>query len=260
MKLRSALTLLCICICGHAIGQAPGAQKPQPVKRDPMVESLFNQMKLAYRNLNTLHEKITFKFDVNVPGMIEDVLPVELELKIKQPNKLSLNYVLKNATGKLMKYQMVSDGENIYTYSADLNAYEKFDLKKTGIRIPSVLNTPDFDVLFRAIDPFQNLRIPSEKLKVGSPTKINDVDVDVATGLLDQGSQLSATFLLAFGQKDHLVRGMSFKGGGEQNGKQIRFQFDANYDVVEPNAKVEDADFKFVAPQGAKFIEPKVKN
>ncbi len=242
---------------GQVSGQLPDRQQPAEAKRDPKVQAVFNQMIAAYRGIATLHEKVTFKFDTSVAGMLDDVLPVDLELKLQRPNKVALTYTVKNEKGKLSKYQMVSDGTSIYTYGGDANAYTKDKSPAYMPRVPQVLKLPDFDVLFRNVDPFQNLGIPSENLVIGAPTKIGGLDVDVVTGLLRDGSQGSATFMLGFGQKDRLVRGMSFSGSGVAQGKPIRFKFDAIYDLVDPNAKFTDADFVFAPPPGAKLLAPR---
>ncbi len=259
MKTWLISSLLFVGACGIAVGQVggqlPDKQPSQAAKRDPKVQAMFNQMFSSYKGLDSLHEKVTFKFDVNVPGMLDEILPVELELKLQRPNKVALTYTVKNEKGKLSKYQLVSDGTNLYTYGGDANAYTKDKATAFLPRVPQVLKLPDFDVLFRNIDPFQNLAIPSESLVVGTPSKVNGTDIDVVSAIFQQGSQMNASFMLGFGQRDRLVRGMSFSGSGVSGGKPIRFKFDAIYDLVAANVKFADADFAFTPPAGSKQIE-----
>ena len=125
---------------------------------------------------------------------------------------------------------------------------------------PTVLNVPEFDLLFNGRDPFTTLRIPSQYLKIGPAEKFNEVDCDVLIGTITQPAiNLTATLRLGMGKKDHLIRGMVFEGAGVSEGKPIKFKYEAIYDLT-LDPKISDSDFSFTPASGSKLLAAPKKN
>jgi outer membrane lipoprotein-sorting protein len=231
----------------------------QETKRDPKVQALFDQSVAAYKALTALQEKITFRYTTTLPELLPGAQPDTMELKAQKPNKIALAYSDKTSAGKITKHQVVSDGSNLWTWHGDTNAYTKMKAPPKFPTIPDILNVPELDLFLRGQDPFLKLPIPATLLTVGKPIKLGEIDVDVVEGKVSQtGVPITGTFRMFFGQKDHLVHGIVFEGGGldSRDGKQVSFKIEAVYLTVNPSPTLTDKDFSFTPPDGAKLEQP----
>lgn len=249
MKIRIEHILASIFVSLTAI---PSLAQNTPLKIDERVRLLMDNMIAGYRSQVNLQEKVTFKFFTNVPEMTPELVPVEFTMKLQRPNKLALSWSEKGKNG-IVKKQLISDGLIQTDFWEDSNIYTQTKAPSAIPAAPAVLNVPEFELLFNGRDPFINLRIPSQNLKVGDSAKYGDIDCDVLIGAVSQPAlNLLATLKLGIGKKDHLIRGMVFEGNGGTPDKPIKFKYEAIYEViVGPNLK--DADFAFTPPPGAKI-------
>ncbi|MEP6755781.1 MAG: hypothetical protein ABJA67_09790 [Chthonomonadales bacterium] len=226
--------------------------KPPAQKIDERVRSMMDDMIAGYKAQTTLQEKVSFKFTSNVPEMTPEVIPIEFVLKIQKPNKLALAWSEKGKSGVVRK-QIISDGATETDFNEDTNTYFQSKAPLGLPAAPAVLNVPEFELLFNGRDPFINLHIPSQLLKVGDPVKIGEFDCDVLIGTVTQPAlNLTASLRLSIAKKDHLIRSMVFEGNGGTADKPIKFKYEALYTVTLLPVLTE-SDFSFTPPPGAKL-------
>lgn len=226
----------------------------QETKPDPKAQAVLDQMLAAYKALNALHMKATMKLTGNAPQIMPGTIPESLEMRLLRPNKLWLHYVEKSGA-KVQKEQVVSDGTNLWRWQSATNIYTK--TKAPGLfrdfpRLPDI--GPEMDILFREQNPFQNFP-PNAHITLGEPIKVGDTDVDVVEiKIAEEETPFTVAVKLLIGQKDHLMRGLSFEGSGKdpQSGKDLNFKMESTYSLVNAAPDFKTADFVFTPPPGAK--------
>lgn len=230
------------------------AQDKPETKLDPKVKEAFEQAYKMYQGLNSLHEKITVTASGSAE-MLGGSMPDSLEIRYQKPNKLWVQQSEKKKDGTIDRHLVVSDGTTVWRWESASNTYTKQKAPatfKAFSNLPS--GTPEADALFRDKDPFEGL--PAEaQMKMGQPTKVGDVDVDVIDATLAQpGVDISFKLQILIGQKDRLFRGISFNGGGKDpSGKEMKMDLKMDYTIVNPAPTFTPADFAFTPPQGAKL-------
>jgi hypothetical protein len=242
----SCFILFTACLAIHG-----GAQDN---KRNPKVQAVLDQMTAAYKSLNTLHLKMTMKVTGTVPPTMTDEMPDDVELRFQRPNKVWLNYGEQKKAEIASRQQVVSDGANLWRWKSDTNTFtiaKAPRVFKEMANLPSA--SPEFEILFGEEDPFKDLPHDAP-MTLGTPIKINDVDVDVLEIAMEaQESPFTFGMKLMVGQQDHLVRGMSVfgKGNDPKTGKEIEFKCDLIYLVVDTTPIFTSSDFIFTPPPGA---------
>jgi outer membrane lipoprotein-sorting protein len=254
-NLRSGLLAglaVALCLPLGAVAQ----DKPE-TKIDPKVKEAFDQAYKAYQGLTGLHEKIAVTASGSMEVFRQSVLD-SLEIRYQKPNKLWAQQTEKQKDGTLTRQLIVSDGITVWRWDGTTNTYTK---KKAGATFKALGDlpngTPETDALFLEKNPLENLgtNLPSIPVKMGQPTKVGDMDVDVVE-LTIQGPNVAASYSLKFliGQKDHLFHGLLFGGSNkDEAGKDLRVDLKMDYTVVNTAPTFTAADFTFTPPPGAKL-------
>lgn len=224
----------------------------QETKPDPKAQAVLDQMIAAYTALNALHLKATVKRTGNAPPIMPVTIPESLEMRLLRPNKLWFYYVEKSGA-KVKKRQVVSDGTNLWRWESDTNIYTKTKAPGLFRDFPRLPVLVEMGILFEQ-DPFQDLP-PNAHITLGEPIKVGDTDVDVVEiKIAEEGTPFTVVFKLLIGQKDHLMRGLSFEESGKdpQSGKDHSFKMELTYSLVNAAPDFKTADFVFTPPPGAK--------
>jgi outer membrane lipoprotein-sorting protein len=231
---------------GLALAQTP------PVKRDPKVQAVIDQVLAAYKALNGLSLKVSVK--ATGPADMMRGAPESVEMRFQKPNKLYSAVATRGAADRVDRKLIVSDGSFLWTWKSDSNTFTKGKapaLLKAATTLGDDL--PEYELLFRDKDPFADLP-GTANLALGPPQKVGDVDVDVLkTTVSEQGVPFQFVVQILVGQKDHLIHGMYFEGSGKDPaGKDAKFDLRMTYDAVNANPAFTPADFVFTPPAGAK--------
>jgi outer membrane lipoprotein-sorting protein len=233
-----------------------GAQAP---KRDVKVQAVIDQMVAAYKNLNSAQIKIVMKSHTTDPRLIKDYNgPESVEIKLQKPNKLWIDQ-WRLTKGNRTHSVIVSDGRNLWNWSGETNVYSKSNAPSKISEIAGLPDdSPEFDVLFYGKDPFQEFKMGDAELQLtlGGAAKVGDAETDAIEARIGvSGSPMSGVFRVRLGQKDRLIRSLSFEGGGKdpKTNKEATFKFEMTYPILNPAPVFTSSDFTFTIPPGAKL-------
>lgn len=238
---------------------APGASGAQENKRDPKVQALIDQFVAAYRGLSALHLKMTMQLSASDPGILPPSVTEALECRYQRPNRLWTESVQKFADGSVQRSRIVCDGKYLWRWDSATNRVSRE-------RAPQVLHAvgglpdiaPELEVLFCNRDPFSELP-PDAQCSLGAPEKVGDVDVDVLEIKIPSAdTPITGSVRLLIGQKDRLVRGMTYSGSGKdpKTGKDVHFKVELAYALVNAAPVFASSVFTFTPPPGAKMPPP----
>ena len=255
MTRTGRLALMFLVIAGLPISAAHS----QAPKRDAKVQAAISQMTAAYKALTAVHIKMAVRAEVSDPGMVNMAdVPESVEIRFQKPNKLVLDS-WRNNHGKRVHSLLVCDGANFWKWDSASREVSRnkapaslSDLKD----LPS--DSPEMDILLRNKEPFQDFNVggPEVTLTMGGPAKLGDAMTDVIEARMPAvGSPISGVLRIRLGQADHLVRGISFDGGGAdpKTKKELKFKFEVTYPILNPAPVFTPADFLFAMPPGARL-------
>lgn len=231
----------------------------QENKRDPKVQVVIDQLVAAYRGLSALHLKMTMQSNASDPGILPPRVTEVLECRYQKPNRLWTESVRKFADGDVQRSRIVCDGKNLWRWDSATNRVSRE-------RAPQALHAvgglpdiaPELEVLLRNRDPFRELP-PDAQCSLGKPEKAGDADVDVLEiKIPSSDTPIAGSVRLLIGQKDHLVRGMTYSGSGKdpKTGKDVHFKVELAYALVNAAPAFAASAFSFTPPPGAKMPPP----
>lgn len=262
-----AWTTLCatVVIAGAAHAQNKAAVQDTS-GRDPASIALRDKMLNSYRDLHSIHEKITQKQWKSSP---DDALEIEIEFRFRKPNLMYLSIDYPNVT-KPGRWRLIyaCNGKMLTIYNSARNTYQsvKAPGKLDKIVLPSALRGPEFVALLRETSPFDNLEKSavvrySEALEAGEGQPMRVLKLDV------QQDGAKRTLRYRMDPKDNLVRGLTLGIVPDPNAvnpftdPETASTVEARYTQVEVNPRFAADDFAFTPPPGAteKKPEPKPK-
>src|SRR5258708_8215696 len=260
MKSNSRIILYAL-----VFGFASSSAYAQAPKRDAKVQATIDQMALAYRALRSVHIKMVMKPTVSDPGFLKTYSgPESMEIKLQRPNKISLEQ-WRIAGGQRTHSMIVCDGVNLWKWESGIGTVAREKAPESISDIKTVPNDlPEMDVLLRNKDPFVDFTMGGAEipLTMGASAKFGDADAEsIEAKIPTEGSPISGVLRVRIGQKDHLVRSLSFEGGGKdpKTGKDVTFKFEMTYPILNPSPVFTQADFKFVPPSLVKTAAPVMK-
>lgn len=228
------------------------AQQNPPVKRDPKVQAVIDQVLAAYKALTGLSLKVSVK--TTGPADMMRGAPDSIEVRFQKPNKLYSAVSTRSAPDRIERKVVVADGAFLWIWKSDTNTFAKGKSPALLKAAPTLGDDlPEYELLFRDKDPFADLP-GTATLALGQPAKVGDIDVDVLkTTVSEQGVPFQILVQILVGQKDHLIHGMYFEGSGKDAaGKDMKFDLRMTYDSVNANPTFTAADFAFTPPAGSK--------
>ena len=248
------------------------AQQPAT---DPAAENALARMEAAYQTLAALHIKV--RWSAKYTGdMTEEDFPLPgpdtLELRMQRPNKLFLSASLKRF-GKQSSYLIVSDGTTLSFWRSWTNTYYQTEAPATLAGIARLLpnaigssidgtwesqNIAEWDLLVDDPGPsfVKAVAESGALLTMTGPEKLRGAAVNVVrittpvvrafTFTLEQRFLLDA--------ESYLLRGLAYSARGKhpETGRDSTFDMQGRYDVHSAQPTFSEADFRFVAPRGAR--------
>lgn len=248
------------------------AQQPTT---DQTAETALTRMEDAYRTVAALHIKVRWSArytgsmsadDFPLPG------PDTFELRMQRPNKFFLTAASKRS-GRQSSFLIVSDGTTLSYWKSWTNTYRQTKapamLAGMARQIPddviglSVDGTwesqsiAEWDLLAddRGVSAAKAAAASGALMTMTGPEKLGGAQVNVLriaspTGAL--GFTLEQRFYLD--AESHLLRGLatSARGKHPDNGRDFTVEMQGQYDVHTTQPTFSDADFRFVAPRGAR--------
>ena len=241
----------------------------------PAAENALARMAAAYQTLPALHIKV--RWSAKYSGdMSEEDFPVPgpntLELRMQRPNKLFLSSASKHF-GKQSSYLIVSDGTTLSYWQSWTNSYLQTEAPATlaGIarRLPNALgfsvdgtweseSIAEWDLLTDDQAPSM-VELATESgglLTMTGPEKLGGAAVSVVR--ITRAFTDAFTFTLEqrflLDAESSLLRGlaMSARGKHPETGRDSTFDMQGRYDVLSAQPTFSEADFRFVAPRGAR--------
>ncbi len=236
-----------------------GRSRSQETKRDPKVQAVIDQMIAAYKGLTTFHEKLVLVSTSTSPDVLKTWAgPTSVEIKFQKPNKVWVDY-RGVAAGKSRHNMLVCDGISLWRWQEGEKTYNKSKALAGLLEITKQLpdDSPEMDVLFRGKDPFKDFKMGAAEvpLTLGAAAKVGDIDTDsIEAKMVGEGSPFQGLFRLRIGQKDRLIRELTFEGGGKDpiTSKDLTFKFQMTYPIIEAAPVFTPADFTFVPPPGVR--------
>ncbi len=247
------------------------AQQPAT---DPAAENALARMEAAYRTLGALHIKVRWSAKYS-GGMSPDDWPLPgpdtLELRMQRPNKLFLSASSKQF-GKQSSYLIVSDGTTLSFWRSWTNSYLQTEAPATLAGIARLLpdaigssvdgtwqseNIAEWDLLVDDQGPSaaKDVAATGALLTMTGPEKLGDARVNVVRSTLPAG-ELPHTFEQRFllDAESYLLRGLAINARGKhpETGRDFTVDMQARYDVHSVKPTFSEADFRFVAPRGAR--------
>ena len=248
------------------------AQQPAT---DPAAENALARMEAAYQTVAGLHIKVRWSAKYSA-GMAEDfplLWPDTLELRMQRPNKLFLSASSKRF-GSRSSYLVVSDGTTLSYWRSWTNTYYQTEAPATlagiGRLVPNDVigtdvdgtwesqNIAEWDLLTDDQGPSMVKAIAESGgiLTMTGPEKLGNAPVngvrmtswvtDAFTLTLEQRFLLDAELYLLRGHA------MSARGKHPETGRDSTFDMQGRYDVFSARPTFSEADFRFVAPRGAR--------
>jgi outer membrane lipoprotein-sorting protein len=229
------------------------AQEGQAVgKVEAKAQESVKQVLASYKNISALHEVVTLKG--NLPDFMSSALPERVEIKIQRPNKLSIVFTQKEGAKKVT-YRIVSDGTNLWQWQSDTNVYTKEKAPKLLSEMPQIGNlTPEMEAILFGRNPFEGMPGPNGTMTLNRTEKRGEVEYDVLeASVSEEGAGMSFSLSMLLGQKERLIHGVRLVGKGKDpQGKDISFNLELSYDLVNSKPSFTAADFQFTPPAGSK--------
>jgi outer membrane lipoprotein-sorting protein len=246
---------LAAALVGLSLGLACAANA-QENKIDPKAKAILEEVTKTYKNLKAFHVKLSLKMKSNSTEPMAGQQFENVEIRLQKPNKIWASFT-ERAGDKATRRQIVSNGANLWEWKSSTNTYTKTKAPGRFAQIAGLPNAaPEFEILYYERDPFAVFPGPEAPLKLAAPAKVGEIDVDVLEAILGQeGVPFTATIRMMFGQKDRLMRGMTFAGSGKNpmNNQEITVNLDLTYELINASPTFTPADFTFTPPPGAKL-------
>ncbi len=257
-------------IVGAAL--SPGGQRDTTAAS----QTLVAKMEAAYKTLDALHIKVKSSAKYSGGMSAEDFPPPgpdTLELRMQRPNKVFLSATSRR-DGEQSSYLVVSDGATLSYWRSWTNSFVQ--TKAPAVLAGIARQLPD-DAIGTVVDGtwedqdivewdlLADDRTPSIMEALGAPAGV----LTTTTGPEKQGGALvhvvrltTAPGALPFtieqsyylDAESYLLRGWvaSARGKHPENGRDFTVEMHSQYELVSTRPTFSDADFRFVAPRGAR--------
>ena len=248
------------------------AQQPAT---DPAAENALARMEAAYRTLAALHIKVRWSAKY-AGGMSAEDFPLPgpdtLELRMQRPNKFFLSASSKRF-GKQSSYLVVSDGTTLSCWRSWTNSYVQTTAPATLAGIARLLpadaigtsvdgtweaqTIAEWDLLAddRAPSTAKAVAASGGQLTMTGPEKLGVAQVNVVRISSPAGAlPLTIEQRLYLDAESYLLRGLatSARGKHPDTGRDFTVDMQGLYDVQSVQPTFSEADFRFVAPRGAR--------
>jgi len=252
-----ASLFLSIPLAASVAQKPPKTAQAAPGIPDPAALALRDRVAAAYRDVRSLHEKVTQRQWTIRP---ENALTITYELRFRRPNKiyLAIDYP---EVGKDGRWQLIyaCDGKTLTVYNSARNEYQsvKSPARLDRVVLPATLRGPEFIALLRDISPFEQIEKSaavrySEIFETGPDGSRHALRLDLRQDSADR------TLNYRLGAKDNLVHGYSITilpepdSGNPFADPEVRSSVLATYDLIDTSPRFSDSDFRYAPPAGAK--------
>jgi outer membrane lipoprotein-sorting protein len=240
-------------------------------------EALLTKLESAYKTLDSLHIKVKWSARYS-GGMSADDFPPggpdTFELRMQRPNKLFVSSASRR-DGEQSAYLVVSDGATLSYWRSWTNSFvqTKAPALLSGIarQLPDDAIGTFADGTWEAQpivewDLLADDRTPSMTKALGAsglltttgPEKLGGAEVNVIR-LTSPPGALPFTIEQRYylDAESYLLRGLgtSARGKHPENGRDFTVEMVARYELFTTRATFNDADFRFVAPRGARPVK-----
>jgi thiol-disulfide isomerase/thioredoxin len=236
---------------GAPTDAGPGAIDAAPTEGviDPKAAAVLDSLHAAYMNLAGISAHIVFQKQGSPKTAIN------VSLSYRRPGDLVVATTTSDSTSKVM----LANGKVFATDSHDPKHYVKAAMPLTGdVMMSEPVQSGSFHVgllpfLLTPVGPTEPLKQMVKTLSVGDPEEIDGVPMQVLTGPVNMGPGREGNINIAIGRDDHLLRRVTVvvTAPPEQAGT-----MNEDYTFVKTNPTFPPATFQFVAPAGARAIDP----
>lgn len=238
-------------------------------------EALLAKMETAYKTLDALHIKVTSSAKYS-GGMAADDFPPPgpdtLELRMQRPNKVFVS-AASTRDGEQSSYLVVSDGSTLSYWRSWTNSFVQ--TKASAVLVGIARQLPDDAIGTFADGTWEAQNIVEWDLLTNDGTVSITKELGAAGGVLTmtgpekQGGALVHVVRLTtppgalpftieqryyLDAESFLLRGLaaSARGKHPETGREFTVEMQAQYELFSTQPTFSDADFRFVAPRGAR--------